>query len=99
MVGSTLLFPSVAFVSFVSRKIQRKLRGTKASDELKRRKALMMLLIPKNALELAFYLVYVSFFSAAFCEEIIFRGFLQDRLEIITVPLSLPLYFKHLFSE
>lgn len=51
-IGSALLFPSVAFVSFVSRKIQRKPSRTKTCDELKRKKAIMKLLIPKNTLEL-----------------------------------------------
>lgn len=88
-IGSALLFPSVAFVSFISRKIQRKLRRTKTSDELERKKALIKLLIPKNELELVVWVVYVSFFSAAFSEEIIFRGFLQNHLENITGSLIL----------
>lgn len=79
-VGSVLLFLSIAAIS----KATSSQEGKKTSSGLNRRKALVKLLTPDNALQLVFHIVYVNFFLAGFCEEIIFRGFLQSRIERVT---------------
>jgi membrane protease YdiL (CAAX protease family) len=95
-IGSTLLIPSIVIASSLMGKLQRKSKRTKTSEERERLKALMKFFIPKNALELIVWLIFILF-SAGFYEEIVFRGYLQNRLEIITGSLSIGIVLQALF--
>jgi membrane protease YdiL (CAAX protease family) len=95
-IGSTLAIISIIVASSLMVKLQRRLKQTKTSEERERLKALTKFLIPKNALELVVWSIFLLF-SAGFYEEIVFRGYLQNRLEIITGSLSIAVVLQALF--